>query len=191
MHHVSESPWVITLPLILLAVPSVLAGLFFLEPLIFGDFLDPSIHVLAANDVLGRMAEEYRGIGYFIVQGVLAPPFWLALAGTFSAWLCYLRRPQLPALLQTRVRVIYVILCDKYGFDVLNDAIAAGGRGLGRLLWRVGDERMIDGAAVNGTARAIGWLSGVVRQVQSGYVYHYAFAIILGVFLLMTLFLHR
>ena len=108
------------------------------------------------------------------------------------AWLLYLREPHLPDKIRDRIKPLYNLLVRKYGFDEFNQKVFAGGaRYLGGFLWRVGDERIIDGLAVNGTARAIGWLSSVVRHVQSGYIYHYAFAMIIGLFLLMTFFLHR
>jgi NADH-quinone oxidoreductase subunit L len=190
--HLHESPWVITVPLIALAIPSVLAGLFFMEPLLFKGFFAESIKVSPQHNVLAHIREHYAGIGSFIGHGLLSLPFLLALAGIGFAWVCYIRRPQLPDLIQQKFQWAYTVLIHKYGFDELYDFLFAGGaRKAGRLLWTWVDVRLIDGLAVNGTAWVIGWASSVVRQVQSGYIYHYAFAIILGVFLLMTFFLHR
>lgn len=191
-HHLHESPAVIVIPLILLAVPSLFAGMFYIEPLLFGHYFDGVIKVLPQHDVLGEMAEHYHGIGQFILHGVLALPFLLAVLGIAAAWLFYLRMPHLPGLVQRRFHGIYALLARKYGFDDFNELVFAGGaRGIGRLLWKLGDVKLIDGWVVNGTARLIGWTAAVVRQIQSGYIYHYAFAIILGLFLFMTLFLHR
>jgi NADH-quinone oxidoreductase subunit L len=119
-------------------------------------------------------------------------PFLLAVAGIVLAWFLYLRMPELPERLRQRAGALYRLLLNKYYADEINEFVfVRGARGLGRLLWRVGDVLLIDGLAVNGTARVIGWASAVIRQIQSGYVYHYAFAMILGLFLLITFFLHR
>ncbi len=191
-HHLHESPWVITVPLIALAIPSVLAGFMYMQPMLFGDFFGNAIKVLPARDVLAQIGQDFHGIGPFIAHGMQSLPFLLAVAGIFVAWLFYIRAPHLPGMVQQKVHLIYNVLVNKYGFDDFNDFVFAGGaRGLGRVLWRIGDVKLIDGLAVNGTARLVGWAAGVIRHVQSGYVYHYAFAIILGLFLLMTFFLHR
>ncbi len=190
--HLHEPSLVITLPLVALAVPSILAGLFYIEPLLFKGFFAESIKVLPQHNVVGHLHEHYTGIGSFIGHGLLSLPFLLALAGIAFAWVCYIRSPHLPDLIRQKAQWAYAVLMRKYGFDELNDFLFAGGaRKAGRLLWTVADVKLIDGIAVNGTARLIGWVSSVVRHVQSGYIYHYAFAIILGVFLLMTFFLHR
>jgi NADH-quinone oxidoreductase subunit L len=189
-HHLHESPWVITVPLIALAIPSLLAGLMYVQPMLFGDFFGNAIKVLPARDTLGQI--HFEGVWPFILHGMQSLPFVLAVAGIFVAWLFYIRAPHLPGLIQQKLHFIYAILVRKYGFDEFNDFVFAGGaRGIGRLLWRVADVKLIDGLAVNGTARVVGWAAGVLRHVQSGFIYHYAFAIILGLFLLMTFFLHR
>jgi NADH-quinone oxidoreductase subunit L len=190
--HAHESPWVVTVPLVLLAIPSVLAGALTLEPLLFGGYFGKALAVLPAHDVVARIAEGYHGLGPFIAHGLQSLPFGLAVAGFFTAWLFYLRYPHWPLRLSERLHAAYRLLARKYYFDEFYDFVFAGGaRAFGRLLWRVGDVRLIDGLAVNGTARAIGWLARVVRHVQTGYVYHYAFAMILGLFLFVTFFLHR
>jgi NADH-quinone oxidoreductase subunit L len=190
--HVKESPWVVTLPLVLLAIPSLAIGVFTIEPLLFGRFFGTSIQVLPAHDVVAEIARGYHGLGPFFAHGLQSAPFLLAMTGLGLAWLLYLRYPQVPDQLRQRFNMLYTILLRKYGFDDFNDKVFAGGaRGFGRALWRVGDVRLIDGLAVNGTARMIGWVAATVRHVQSGYVYHYAFAMILGLFLLITFFLHR
>ena len=190
--HLHESPWVVTLPLVLLAIPSFLIGLLTIEPLLFGGYFADALKVLPAHDVVGRISRGYQGLGPFIAHGLQSPPFVLAAAGVLLAWLLYIRYPQLPDQIRARVQWVYDILLNKYYADEFNDFVfARGARALGRMCWRIGDVKLIDGLAVNGTARVVGWVSSVMRHVQSGYVYHYAFAMILGVFLLITFFLHR
>jgi NADH-quinone oxidoreductase subunit L len=190
-HHVHESPWVVWLPLVLLAVPSVLAGWLTIEPLLFGKYFGEAIRVTSAHDVLGEIKKTYHGIGPLIAHGLQAPPFLLAVSGIGFAWLFYLRYPEIPGQIQQRIQAVYTVLSKKYYFDEAYEfAFARGARALGRVFWKVGDVRIIDGLAVNGTARIVGWISATVRHVQTGYVYHYAFAMILGVFLLITFFLH-
>ncbi len=191
-----ESPWVVWLPLVLLAIPSVFAGAYFLEPMLFAGFFGEAIKVLPEHDVLGQIGNEFEGksgfglLTSFISQAMKPGPLWLAVAGIVLAWFLYIERPNLPGLITRRVRVLYTVLDRKYGFDEFNQFVFAGGaRRVGRLLWRIGDVRLIDGIAVNGTARLIAWGSAVIRRVQSGYVYHYAFAMIIGLFLLLTWFL--
>ena len=188
--HLHESPAVVVIPLILLAIPSVVAGWIYIKPMLFGNFFGDAIKVLPQHNVLAQI--HFDGIGPFIAHGLQSAPFILAVLGFGLAWLLYLREPHLPDKIRDRIKPLYNLLVRKYGFDEFNQKVFAGGaRGLGGLLWRIGDVKIIDGLAVNGTARAIGWLSSVVRHVQSGYIYHYAFAMIIGLFLLMTFFLHR
>ena len=188
--HLHESPAVVVIPLILLAIPSVVAGWIYIKPMLFGNFFGDAIKVLPQHNVLAQI--HFDGIGPFIAHGLQSAPFILAVLGFGLAWLLYLREPHLPDMIRDRVKPIYNLLVRKYGFDEFNQKVFAGGaRFVGGLLWRIGDVKIIDGLAVNGTARAIGWLSSVVRHVQSGYIYHYAFAMIIGLFLLMTFFLHR
>jgi NADH-quinone oxidoreductase subunit L len=192
LKHVEESPWVVTIPLILLAIPSLLAGFMFLGPVVFGGYFAESIKVLPGHDVVGQIAEHYAGIGPFIAHGLQSAPFLLAVAGIVTAWFMYVRMPHLPGRVREKAGAIYTLLLRKYFVDEFNEFVFAGGaRAIGRLFWKIGDVKLIDGLAVNGTARLIGWVSGVIRHIQSGYVYHYAFAMILGVFLLITFFLHR
>src|SRR3989344_211838 len=188
--HVKESPWVVTVPLVLLAVPSFAAGFMTVDPLIFGGYFADSIKVLPAHDVIREIGEHYQGIAPFIAHGLQSAPFLLAVAGIGLAWFMYIRYPFLPGRIREKAGAIYTLLLRKYFVDEFNEFVFAGGaRAIGRLLWKVGDVRLIDGLAVNGTARVIGWVSSVMRQIQSGYVYHYAFAMILGVFLFIT-FIH-
>jgi NADH-quinone oxidoreductase subunit L len=188
--HLHESPAVVVIPLILLAIPSLVAGWIYIKRMLFGNFFGDAIKVLPQHNVLAQI--HFDGIGPFIAHGLQSAPFVLAVLGLGLAWLLYLREPHWPDLIRARMQLVYDILVRKYGVDEFYQAVFAGGaRRLGGLLWRIGDVKIIDGLAVNGTARAIGWLSSVVRHVQSGYIYHYAFAMIIGLFLLMTFFLHR
>jgi NADH-quinone oxidoreductase subunit L len=194
--HVKESPWTVTLPLVLLAIPSVLAGALYMEPMLFGGYFGEAIKVLPAHDVLGALAHHNEGLTGLslvvqkILHGLFAAPFWLALAGLVLAYVFYIQRPELPDLAAGRLRALHTVLMRKYGFDEFYEHVFAGGaRAVGNGFWRLGDVRLIDGWMVNGTARVIGWTSSVVRLSQSGYVYHYAFAMIIGLFLLMTFFL--
>ena len=192
LKQVKESPWVVTVPLMLLAIPSLVSGFFMIEPLLFGGYFSESIKVLPVHDVVREIGLHYSGIGPFIAQGLQSATFLLAVAGIGLAWLMYIRYPFLPDQLRAKANTLYTILARKYFFDEFNEFVFAGGARLfGRLLWKVGDVKLIDGMAVNGTARVIGWMSSVIRHLQSGYVYHYAFAMILGLFLLITFFLHR
>jgi NADH-quinone oxidoreductase subunit L len=189
--HLHESPAVVWVPLVALAIPSVVIGLFTVGPMLFGDYFGQSIVVNERHDVLGVMAQDYHGVIGFITHGLLQAPFFLALAGVFVAWYCYIKRPDLPAWIADRASTVYTILVEKYGFDRFNDWFFAGGaRGAGRFLWRAGDVTLIDGIMVNGSARTIGWWSGVIRHLQSGYLYHYAFAMILGLLVLLGIFVH-
>jgi len=185
--HLHESPKVVTVPLILLAVPSLLAGAYFIGPMLFGDLFANAIYVAPEHDVLGKLGESYTGVAGFMGHGVMALPFYLALAGVGCAAFFYLKRPDIPAWFRHKFSVIYNILDRKYGFDDFNDTVFAGGaRGLGRVLWNLGDIKIIDGLMVNGTAKGVGWVSGIIRHAQTGYLYHYAFAMILGLLGLVT-----
>jgi len=158
---------------------------------LFGDFFGNAIVVLPEHDVLATLKESWHGIGQFMAHGVKALPFYLMLAGWLGAWVCYIKYPHIPGIISKRFGFFYRLLENKYYFDqIYNTVFAAGSRLIGRLFWRLGDERLIDGLAVNGSARIIGWVSSLVRRVQSGYVYHYAFAMIIGLFTLITFFLH-
>jgi len=163
-----------------------------IRPLLFGGFFHGAIFTLPANNVLVGMGRHYHGIMAFMADGFLAAPIYLAFAGIGTAWYMYIYRPTVPARLAARWHFLYEVLRRKYGFDELYiDGLAAGARAIGRFLWRVGDVQLIDGAMVNGTARLIGRLAKLGRRLQSGYIYHYAFAVIIGLFVLMTFFLHH
>ncbi|MDO7597261.1 MAG: NADH-quinone oxidoreductase subunit L [Pseudomonadota bacterium] len=188
-HHLPhESPAVVTVPLILLAIPSVISG-YLIGSMVFGDFFGSAIVVHANHDVLAEHAESYHGVMSFMLHGLTALPFWLAMAGIATAYYLYMMRPDIPAKLQQRFNWLYCILDNKYGFDSFNQTVFAGGaRSFGNLLWQVGDRLLIDGFIVNGAAKTVGFTSKVVRHVQSGYLYHYAFAMIIGLYLLLTFF---
>jgi NADH-quinone oxidoreductase subunit L len=184
--HLRESPLVVTVPLVLLAIPSVVIGWLTVGPILFGGFLGEAVEVLPRHDVLAEMGEQFHGSAGFVEHGVLGPAFWLALAGVVTAWFLFLKRPDLPRVIAAKFSRLQNLLVNKFYFDQFNEnVLAAGSRGIGRLLWRTGDETLIDGALVNGSARVVGWTAGVVRRVQSGYLYHYAFAMIIGLALLL------
>ncbi|MEW6678653.1 MAG: NADH-quinone oxidoreductase subunit L [Pseudomonadota bacterium] len=191
-HHGTphESPWVVTLPLILLAIPSLVIGYIAIEPMLFGGWFGHAITVNgAAHPAMASLAEHFHGAAAMAVHGLQTLPFWLAVAGVGSAYYLYMVNPALPQKIRQQFNILYVILDKKYGFDDFNDWFFAGGaRLLGGKLWRWGDVAAIDGALVNGSARLIGRLAGVVRHLQSGYIYHYAFAMLVGVLLLATWF---
>jgi NADH-quinone oxidoreductase subunit L len=186
--HLHETPWVVTLPLILLAIPSAIAG-YLLGPVVFGSYFDGAIYVAPAHDVLGELAEHYHGVLGFTLHAFGGPAIYLAIAGVFTAWYIYMKNPAIAGNLARRFSGIYRVLVNKYYADDFNDAVFAGGaRGIGRLLWKLGDTLLIDGLIINGSARMVGWVAGVVRHVQSGYLYHYAFSMIIGLLLLLFWF---
>ena len=189
--HLHEGPLVVTGPLVVLAFFSVVIGWPWVEPMLFGDYFGGTIVVAPEHDVLARVGEGFGGAGAFATHGFVALPFWLAAAGAALAWYLYVRNPGLPEQIAERFRGGYRVLVNKYGFDDFYGAFFAGGtRRLGGLLWRLGDVRVIDGWIVNGSARAVGRIAGIIRHVQTGLLYHYAFAMILGLLGLMTWLLY-
>jgi NADH-quinone oxidoreductase subunit L len=179
--HVKESPLVVTVPLVLLAIPSVVIGWVTVEAVLFGGYFGEAIHVHPDRDVLGAVAAHGTNPLHFLLHGITGTPFMLAMAGVVTAWFLYLKRPDIVPAVTARLGALHRLLLNKYYFDEFNEKIIAGGaRRIGTGLWRFGDETVIDGGIVNGSARVVGWLAGVVRQVQSGYLYHYAFAMIIG-----------
>lgn len=189
-HEPHESPWVVTVPLILLAIPSVVIGYFTIEPMLFGDFFKDSIFVnLVKHPAMEELSQLFHGPIQMALHGLTAAPFWLALAGVALSYYMYMVNPALPVAIQNRFKPIYTLLENKYYLDWFNEnVLARGARGLGTLLWQVGDQKLIDGALVNGSWKLVAWVSGVVRRLQTGYIYHYAFGMIIGVFVLMTYF---
>ncbi len=189
-HEPHESPWVVTVPLILLAIPSVVIGFMTIQPMLFGDFLKDAIFVNAeAHKAMEVLRDEFHGPVNLALHGLTAAPFWLALAGVVSAYYFYMVNPALPTAIKVRFMPVYTLLENKYYMDWFNENIlASGARVIGTGLWKGGDQAVIDGFLVNGSWKVVGWLSGVVRRLQSGYLYHYALVMILGVFVLMTYF---
>jgi NADH-quinone oxidoreductase subunit L len=181
-----EPSGVVTGPLIALAIPSIFIGMLTIGPLLFGHYFDGAIFVDPSHNPLDP--DHYQNFYMFVLHGFLQPPVWLALAGFVTAYIFYIKRPDLPGVIAARLKLIYIILVEKYGFDRFNDWFVAGGaRGIGSLMWRMGDVKVIDGL-VNGTARVVGWFSGILRYIQTGYLYHYAFAMILGLAVLLGVF---
>ena len=186
-----ESPWVVTVPLILLAIPSVLIGYVAIEPMLFGNYFHGVIHVdHAQHEAMHTLAHHFHGAAAMALHGLTSLPFILAAAGVARAWVFYMKRPDIPAAIQQRCGFIYRILDNKYGFDSFNERVfAAGSRFLGGKLWQFGDVKFIDGLVVNGSAALVARLASLVRRLQTGLVYHYAFAMIIGAFLLLTVFM--
>ena len=189
-HAPQESPWVVTVPLILLAIPSVLIGFMTIGPMLFGDFFKGAIFINAEQHAaVEELARAFHGPLQMALHSFTTLPFWLALAGVVTAYYMYMVNLALPAAIKARVEPIYTLLENKYYLDWFNENILArGARALGIVLWKGGDEALIDGALVNGSWKGVAWVAGLVRQVQSGYLYHYALAMIMGVFVLMTYF---
>ncbi|MFZ2163610.1 MAG: NADH-quinone oxidoreductase subunit L [Sideroxyarcus sp.] len=182
-----EPSWVVTWPLIALAIPSVLIGFITIEPMLYGEFFLDSIYISHAHHALEEMRTEFHGAGMMALHSLITLPLWLAAAGAGSAWFFYMKRPDIPAAIKHRFELIYTVLDQKYYFDRFNDWFFAGGaRGASRFLWKFGDVKLIDGFFVNGSAKVVGMFSGVLRTLQSGYVYHYAFWMIIGVSALLT-----
>lgn len=190
-----EPGWVVTLPLALLAIPSLVIGYIALEPMLYGDFFKNVIFVNPeAHPAMEHLAHHYHEFMHsptgMAIHGFTSLPFFLAASGVALSWFFYMKRPDIPAAIKARFIVIYNILENKYGFDSFNEKFFAGGsRCLGGLLWKFGDITLIDGAMVNGTANTMGKIAAKIRTLQSGLIYHYAFAMIIGVFLLMTFFI--
>ena len=185
-----ESAWVITVPLILLAIPSVLIGYWTIDPMLFGEFFKDSIFVNTdIHKAMEVLREEFHGPWQLALHGLMAAPFWLAFAGVASSYYLYMVNPALPAAIKARFQPIYTLLENKYYLDWFNEnVLARGARALGTTLWKVGDQAVIDGALVNGSWKLVRWVSGGVRKLQTGYLYHYALVMILGIFVLMTYF---
>jgi NADH-quinone oxidoreductase subunit L len=179
-HPPEESPAVVTVPLVWLAIPSVISG-WYIGRVVYGDYFD---------GVLPKALGEYHGIWGFIGHGFVSAPFWLALAGIATAYVLYIKKKDLPKRIAVALGPLYALVNRKYGFDELYSWLFAGGaRLLGRGFWRGGDQTLIDGLMVNGSARVVGWFSGVIRLFQTGFVYQYAFSMLIGVVILAFWFL--
>ena len=189
-HEPHESPWVVTVPLILLAIPSVVIGYLTIAPMLFGDFFKGAIVIDAEkHPAMEELAKAFHGEAQMALHSLTSLPLWLAIAGVALAYYLYMVNTALPARIQRRVQPIYTLLDNKYYMDWFNENILArGARALGTGLWRGGDQAIIDGALVNGSWKLVGWVSGLVRVFQTGYIYHYALVMIAGVLVLMTAF---
>jgi NADH-quinone oxidoreductase subunit L len=191
-HVPHESPLVVTVPLILLAIPSLLVGLLTIGPMLGGSFFDGAITVLPAHDAMAHWAEEFHGAGEFALHGLLGAPFWLALAGFLLATLVYLVKPELHGRARRFFRVPVAILENKYGFDDLwIKGFAGGGLELGQAAAKHGDTGLIDGLIVNGSAWVVDRVAALLRKLQSGVLYHYAFAMIVGLIALLAVLIYR
>ena len=176
-----ESPWVVTLPLVLLAIPSLFIGWFTIGPMLFGDYFGSAIVVEEAHNVLGELAHEFHGSAGFVEHGITQLPFFLAMGGVFFAWLFYVKMTDIPGKIASAFSPLYRLFENKYFFDDVYFAVfAKGSRNLGQALWKVGDSIFIDGLLVNGSARAVGWFASVIRGIQTGRLYSYAFTMIIG-----------
>lgn len=188
-----ESPWVVTLPLILLAIPSVVIGYFTIQPMLFGDWFGSSILIDAVkHPSMSHLAEEFHGAFAMALHGLTSLPFFLAMSGVALSWFFYLKRPDIPVAIKKLFAPIYALLDNKYYFDKFNEVVFAGGaRVLGRGLWKGGDQMLIDGFMVNGSAHVVGWFAGLVRRLQTGHIYQYAFGMIFGVAAFLTYWFNR
>lgn len=191
--QLGESPGVVTFPLFILAIPSLIIGAFLARPMVLGDYYKGAL--LISPEHAGwfhEMTSHYSGAFDIFVNSWKHAPVWLALAGIFVAWLCYIRYPHWPGRIAGMSAVIYRLFVRKFYFDEIYQAVFAGGaRYAGNALWQWGDVRAIDGLLVNGTARAVRWFSASIRMLQTGYLYHYAFAMIIGLLLLLAVFVHQ
>jgi NADH-quinone oxidoreductase subunit L len=185
-----ESPWVVTVPLILLAIPSVVIGYMTIEPMLFGDFLKDAININSeAHPAMAKFAEIFHGPLAMVSHALYTPPLYLALGGAVTAWYMYLINPAVPAAIGRALKPIVTLLENKYYLDWFNEnVLAKGARGLGIGLWKGGDRVLIEGGVVNASWKLVGWVSSLVRQAQTGYLYHYALVMIVGVLLFMTYF---
>ena len=188
-----ETPWVVTLPLVLLAIPSVVIGYITIGPMLFGDFFGNAIYINAeAHPAMEELTHDFHGAFAMATHALTSPVLWLAVAGVVSSWFFYLKRPGIPAAIKAACGPIYTVLENKYYFDKFNELVIAGGARLfGRGLWKGGDAGIIDGLIVGGSVRVVGWIAMLVRLFQSGHIYHYAFTMIFGVCALLTFWLLR
>jgi NADH-quinone oxidoreductase subunit L len=188
-----ESPWVVIGPLVALAIPSVIIGAMTFQPLLFGGGFGDSIRFSAENQhVLQEIGTSVGDWLHFGLHAVQNPVFYLMLAGVFTAWAFYIKWPHIPGLIDSKLSLLRKLLENKYFFDWFNEnVLAAGSRLLGKVFWKVGDEFLIDGAAVNGSAKTVGFVAGVIRRVQSGFLYSYAFWMVIGLAAMLGWFLTR
>ncbi len=187
-----ETPWVVTLPLVLLAIPSVLIGFFAIGGMLYGDFFKGVIFIGENHEGMKELAKEFHGAAAMGLHSFLTAPFWLALGGVVSAWFLYMKAPSIPAAVKARAGWIYTLMENKYYMDHLYiNVFAAFGRGLGWLLWKLGDVLLIDGVIVNGLAKLVGGIASVTRRAQTGLLNHYALVMILAVMAFITFWFQR
>ena len=185
--HLHESPWVVTLPLIILAIPTVCAG-WLIGPMLFGGYFGEAIHFSPQHGAVAQMAAQFHGVVGMMTHSLSTAPFWLSIGGIFTAWYLYMVKTDLPAKIKQAAGPLFTLLDRKYFIDEFYSWLFAGGaRALGAGLWKIGDVKVIDGFVVNGAARVVGLTALLVRRFQSGYIYHYAFTMIVGVFVLISL----
>jgi NADH-quinone oxidoreductase subunit L len=198
-HHLRETPWVVTVPLILLAIPSVLIGWYAVEPLLVSDWFSSGdwhpIVVLPEHDTLRHIAEHWHGPWAFVLHGMTMLPFFLAMAGLIGAgviwWYLFGKNPRLDEEIQAMGGPVTRALQNKYGFDDFNQRVfGEGSQAIGHTFWKGGDQALIDGAVVNGSARSVGRFAAIARHLQTGYLYDYAIAMILGLVVLLTFFVN-
>ncbi|HBD7470185.1 TPA: NADH-quinone oxidoreductase subunit L [Legionella pneumophila] len=183
LSHLHESPWVVWLPLVLLAIPSIILGYVLYMPILFDtpSLLGSSIFVLPEHNVLAELAHEVSSPFASAVHAIYSLPFWITVLGAVIAWICYIAIPSIPGYLARYFSIVYSILLNKYGFDRFNELFfVKGARGLGIAFYKIGDQKLIDGAVVNGSGRLVRWFSGKGRKIQSGYIYHYATVMVFG-----------
>ena len=180
--HLHETPWVVTVPLIMLAIPSVFIGGFTIGDMLFGDYFGSAVYISEHHTGLEEVGHHFHGAWAFVQHGFSGPAFYLAAMGVFSAWFIYMKQPAIAENTKQRFSIIYKLLDNKFYFDDFNAWFFGGGsRALGSSLWKFGDVQFIDGLLVNGSARLVGWFASVARHLQTGMLYHYAFAMIVGV----------
>ena len=184
--HLRESPLTVTFPLVALAIPAFGAG-YLVYPMVVGDFFDAIIYTSDSHPVIAELTENYHGIWAFVLHGLMAPPFWLAMGGLGSAWYIYMKKPSIAQWGYDKFRWLHTLLDRKYFADDFNQKVFAGGAlALGKGLWAASDRFLIDNLIVNGSAKVVAWFSGIIRHIQTGYLYHYAFSMIIGVLLIIS-----
>jgi len=190
--HFHDVHWDMKAPLVALAIPSLAIGFLTVQPALFGGYFDGAIRVLEHNDVVKEIGAGFHGPFSFAMHAFLGLPLYLAAAGVGTAWWFFLKNPALADAAENRLRGLHTVLVNKYYFDWFNEKVLAPlARGIGQVFWRAGDQALIDGALVNGSAAGIGWFSGVARRVQTGFLYTYAFWMVIGLAALLGWILMR
>lgn len=189
--HLHEAPLAMVIPLCILAIPSLILGFFLIEPMLMGNYFADSIFVHSNHEAISQLQYHYHGVFSFITHAFQQAPLYLAFIGIIVAYLCYVKFPHWPKAVVQYCKPVHTILINKYGFDWFNqNVLVKSSLEFGNQLWRIGDVKLIDGVLVNGTASLVKRFSGVIRHIQSGYLYHYAFSMILGLLALLAIFIH-